>query len=46
MFKNNYKRISVLNFSRLLTCVARISDHTKRISLYNQPCLTRPTLLI
>ena len=33
-----------LSFSRSLASIVNVSDHTKCISLNNQPCMTQSTL--
>ena len=37
--------IELLSFSGSLSDIVNVSDHTKCISLINQPCITRPTLI-
>ena len=37
--------IRMLSFSRSLASMVNGSDHTKCISLNNQPCMARPTLI-
>ena len=37
--------IALLSFSGSLTSVVNIPGHTKRISLNNQQCMTKPTLI-
>ena len=37
--------IALLNFSGLLTSIINASDHTKYISLNNQPFMTQPILI-
>ena len=37
--------IAFLNFNGSLTSMVNVSDHTKCISLGNQPCMARPTLI-
>ena len=54
MLKNNITMLRLIKkvfitsmsfFSGSLTCVAKVSDCTKIISLNNQPCLARSTLV-
>ena len=35
--------IALLSFSRSVIRVAKVSDHTKRLSLNNESCTARPT---
>ena len=37
--------ISLLSFSESLSSMANVSNFTTYISLNNQPCMTRPTLI-
>ena len=37
--------IVLLSFSSSLTCVAKVSDRIKYLSLNDEPCMIRPTLI-
>ena len=37
--------IVLLSFSSSFTCIAKVSDRTKCLSLNDEPCMVRPNLL-
>ena len=37
--------VELFSFSEALSCIVNVSDHTKRISLNNQPYMNKPALV-
>ena len=37
--------VELFSFSVALSCIVNVSDHTKRISLSNQPYMNKPALV-